>query len=88
MTNEEAIKAEMRLVALESFVTVLWGWKHLEAATPKASLEELRKVMIQKAREKTFQGVGAVYSDAASAELEAAVDSLLKAQETLLRPRL
>ena len=88
MTTEDAIKAEMRLNALEALVMMLWAYNHLSQPDPKASLETLERNLLEKARAQTFPQIGAAYSDLAAAELEAAVASAMKRQRDFLRPRL
>ena len=88
MTTEEAFKAEMRLVVLETLVTMLYGMQHIASGNPKESLAKLRSALIERARNQAFPELGAEYSDAAAAELEMAADAALRAQERLLRPLL
>ena len=88
MTTEDAIRAELRLVALETLVTLLWCQGHLASGKPKESLEALEKTLLARARGTGFSGVGPAYSDLASAELEAAVASALQSQRDFLRSRI
>jgi hypothetical protein len=82
--NEEVIKAEVRLYALESLVCQLYVMIYALTGKPKEALQNRRRTLIGKTRLKGFAGLDPAMSDFASAELEAAVDRLLKMQEEIL----
>jgi len=75
MTSEDAIKAEVRLFALESIVCQFFG--SLYRKVPRADFEAVKQRAVAGARQLTFPGFAdAAYSDATSAELEAAIERL------------
>lgn len=72
--NEEAIKAEMRLFALESIVC-----QHVATmyqAMPREIFDAVQKQAIEGAKRQTFAGADAAYSDLFSAELQTALERL------------
>ncbi|HUI21278.1 MAG TPA: hypothetical protein VLZ74_09570 [Methylocella sp.] len=82
--NEDAIKAEVRLYALESLVCQLYAMIYALTGKPREALQNRRETLIGKARLKGFSGLDPAMSDFASAELESAIDRLLKMQEEIL----
>lgn len=80
MDTEEILKTEMRLSVLETLVALLYAGQHKMSGDPERSLEALRKSLTEKARAQVFVGLDPVVSDAASAELEAAVDAAIRLQ--------
>jgi hypothetical protein len=77
MDEEQAIKAEMRLWALEALVTNLLAMICTLDRDPAALLNQIRGRMIEGAKSRTFPGYDAAMSDLLSAELEAAVTRLM-----------
>jgi hypothetical protein len=92
MTEEDEIKLHARFAVIEMMITMLWGFRHLETGDPASSMGKLRNTLMEKARNKTYPAFGAAlgpergaaYSDVYAAEVEAALDRLLKEQEKLL----
>jgi len=82
--TEDAIKAEIRLHALETLVCQLYVWFYEMTGAPRRALETRRKILLEGVQRKTFPALGAAMSDYVSAELEAAVDRLLVIQKDLL----
>jgi hypothetical protein len=76
--NEDAIKAEMRLWALEVLVCNLFAVSLIATGRPGALFSQVRQQILQGAKLKTFSGVDPALSDLLSAELETAVDRLLE----------
>jgi hypothetical protein len=76
--NEKAIKAEMRLYAVESVVSTLVALECLkiDSSNPLQFFEALRKSMIDGARRQTFPQLDPAKSDLFSAELEDAASRL------------
>ena len=74
--NEQAIKSEMRLYAIEYFLSSLWAISALQTGQPSEFWNKTRDQMISGARQKTFPGLDAATSDLFSAELEAALAQL------------
>jgi hypothetical protein len=84
--NEQAIKNEMRLFALESLVCHLWALTF--KSLPAGAFEIARAQWLDGARQMTFPGVGAAQSDLYSAELECALERLVRmVQANLKTPR-
>jgi hypothetical protein len=77
MDNEEAIRAEMRLWALEVLVCDLFAVMCASDPAPLELFERTRDQMISGARQRTFGDFDAAQSDLFSAELEAAVTRLM-----------
>ena len=75
--NEQEIKAEMRLWALEVLVCNSLVVSLAQTGKPLELLDEIRQQMIFGARQRPFPGFDAAQSDLLSAELEGAVDRLL-----------
>ena len=74
--EEDIIKNEMRLFALESIVC-----QHLATVyqqMPPEVFDAVRKNAIEGTRRQTFAGADAAHSDLFSAELETALDRLYK----------
>jgi hypothetical protein len=87
--DERAIKAEMRLWALEVLVSNMFATICISTSDPQNLLARTRQQMIEGARQWTFPGFDAVQSDLLSAELEAAVTRLMDMvgeQIRLVRP--
>jgi hypothetical protein len=83
--DEQAIKAEIRLWALECVVSQLWATIYqMAGGDPLAHFEKRRKALLESARRQTFPNLDPAMSDLVSAELEAAVDALLGQQKELL----
>jgi hypothetical protein len=82
--DEEAIKAEVRLYALESLVCQLYVMIYALTGKPREALQNRRQTLIGKTRLHSFAGLDPTMSDYAAAELESAVDRLLKMQEEIL----
>lgn len=82
--TEQAIRDEFRLWALELLVSLQYAAMIAQTPNPDAALKGMRDLMLEKARKQTFQGVGAVVSDLGSAELEGAIDRLLRMQAEFL----
>jgi hypothetical protein len=80
--TEEAIKAEMRLFALESIVCQLWAMTFLQP--PPGSFEKTRAAWLEGAKKQTFRGADAAESDLLSAELEIALERLASMQKSHL----
>jgi hypothetical protein len=76
--NEKAIKAEMRLYAIESFVSTLVAIEclKLDYQKPLSVFDEMRTRMIEGARNQTFPQLDPAKSDLFSAELEDAASRL------------
>lgn len=74
--DESAIKAEMRLYAIEFFLSSLWAMTAFQAGQASEFWNKTRDQMIAGARQKTFPGIDAATSDLYSAELEAALAHL------------
>jgi hypothetical protein len=78
MTQDE-LSAEVRLYAIEGLLTNLLATQLLMTGVPQQLLATLRQQMIEGARLRAFPELGdAAMSDAAAAELEAAVDRLME----------
>ena len=77
MDDEQAIRAEMRLWALEVLVTNLLAMVCTLDRDPAALLNQIRERMIEGAKSRTFPGYDAAMSDLLSAELESAVARLM-----------
>jgi hypothetical protein len=77
MDNEEAIRAEMRLWALEVLVCNLFAVMCASDPAPLELFERTRHQMISGARQWTFGEFDPAQSDLFSAELEAAVTRLM-----------
>jgi hypothetical protein len=77
MDNEEAIRAEMRLWALEVLVCNLFAVMCASDPAPLELFERTRDQMISGARQRTFGDFDPAQSDLFSAELEAAVTRLM-----------
>ena len=77
MDDEQAIKSEMRLWALEVLVTNLLAMVCTLDRDPGALLNQIRERMIEGAKSRTFPGYDAAMSDLLSAELESAVARLM-----------
>lgn len=82
--DEDAIRAEMRLYALELVVSAHYATLHRQMPDPMISVEMLRQAMIIKSRNQTFRGLDASVSDHAAAELEIAIDRLAGMQKGFL----
>jgi hypothetical protein len=74
MNPEDAIKAELRLFALETIVCQ--SVASLYRTMPREVFDAVKQQAIESARKKPFAGLGAAYSDAISAEFEAALARL------------
>jgi hypothetical protein len=75
--TEEEIKSEMRLYAIEVYVSNLFAMSCLMTPSPMEYAETVRRQMTAGARQRAFPEVGdAALSDLLSAELEAAVTRL------------
>ena len=77
VNDEGAIKAEMRLWALEVLVCDLFAIICASDPAPLELFERTRKQMIGGSTRRTFGDVSAAESDLFSAELEAAVTRLM-----------
>lgn len=75
MTEDEIIKSEMRLYALEAFVVNACAIACLQLANPREIVAKIRQQMIEGARMHGFP-VDPAISDHLSAELESALDRL------------
>jgi hypothetical protein len=75
--EEQQIKTEMRLWALEVLVCNLFALNLSQTDNPLELLGMIQAQMIAGARQKAFPGFDAAHSDHLSAELEGAVDRLL-----------
>jgi hypothetical protein len=76
--TEAEIKAEMRLWALECIVCQHWAtWL---ISLPKGVPDEIHKQLIDGAKKNVFPGVDPALSDHYAAELEAAIQRLVKMQ--------
>jgi hypothetical protein len=75
--DERAIKAEMRLWALEALVCNVVAVILASDPDPQELLARTRRQMIEGAKQRTFEGFDAAQSDLFSAELEAAVARLM-----------
>jgi len=85
MTQDEKIKAETRLCALEVSVTHLWVMMiHLAGGEPQETLQRRRKAVIESARNITLSGIDPAMHVQASAKLEDAVRRLFDMQEESL----
>ena len=78
--EEDAIKLEVRLFALESLFSFSLATMNLGNPTAERDLAEIRDTFLDRSRVQTFPALGPAYSDLVAAELEAAVDRLLKMQ--------
>jgi hypothetical protein len=76
--NEKAIKAEMRLYVVESFVSTLVALECLKIdhKRPLQVFQGLQKQIIESARRQTFPQLDPAKSDLFSAELEDAASRL------------
>jgi hypothetical protein len=74
MNPEDAVKAEARLFALETIVCQ--SLATLYQVMPREIFDAVKQQAIEAARRQPFPGLGAVYSDAISAEFEAALQRL------------
>lgn len=85
MTQDEKIKAETRLWALEVSVTHLWVMMYdLAGGEPQETLLRRRKAAIESARNITLSGIDPAMHAQASANLEDAVRRLFDMQEESL----
>jgi hypothetical protein len=85
MTQDEKIKAETRLCALEVSVTHLWVMMyHLAGGEPQETLQRRRRAVIESARNITLSGIDPAMHVQASAKLEDAVRRLFDMQEESL----
>jgi hypothetical protein len=75
--NEDAVKAEMRLWALETLVCDMFVMLLSSHPNPTTFFSQMRAQMLAGARKRTFPGFDPSQSDLLSAELEAAVSRLL-----------
>lgn len=75
--NEEAIKSECRLYAIEWAVSKILALLARSSGEP-AILEELRQQAVAGARQHVTRGVDPAMSDLLSAELEVAIDRILQ----------
>jgi hypothetical protein len=85
--DERAIRAEMRLWALEVLVCNVVAVLLASDSAPQELLERTRRQMIEGARRRTFDGLDAAQSDLFSAELEAAVTRLMDMVAEQMRHR-
>jgi hypothetical protein len=78
--NEDELKAEMRLYAVEFLTANLFAMFCLMTSpSPRETLATARRQMIDSARSQTFPGLDdPAQSDLFSAELESAVDRLME----------
>ena len=74
MTPEDAVKAEVRLLALESIVCQVFAT--LFQTMPREIFDAVKRRAMEGARRQTFPGLDAAYSDLISAEFEAALTRL------------
>ena len=85
MTQDEKIKAETRLCALEVSVTHLWVMMyHLADGEPQEALQRRRKAVIESARNTTLSGIDPAMHAEACAKMEDAVRRLFDMQEESL----
>ena len=79
MIDEYALKNEIRLAVIESFVSTLFAKYCVEVnpSNPLAALEKAEKKIISDAQKWTFSNFAAVESDMISAELEIAFARVL-----------
>jgi hypothetical protein len=76
--DEQTIKAEMRLWALEVLVCNIFAIIAASDTNPNELMTKTRDQMIAGARQRTFSEVDPAMSDLLSAELEAAVTRLME----------
>lgn len=81
--SEEAIKAEVRLWALECVVSQLFASVYQSSPDPEALFARNKDLILQSTRRVTA-GADPAMSDLLSAELELAVERLLHMQARLL----
>jgi hypothetical protein len=74
MNSEDAVKAEVRLFALESIVCQTVAT--LYQAMPREIFDAVKRQAMEGAKRQTFPGRDAAYSDLISAEFEAALARL------------
>jgi hypothetical protein len=82
MDEQQWIKNEMRLYALECLVCQLYALVY--QMVPPGASELTQKAWIESARQQTFPGMDSALSDLFSAELEVALDRLVKIQDAYL----
>jgi hypothetical protein len=74
MNSEDAVKAEVRLFALESIVCQTVAT--LYQAMPREVFDAVKRQAVEGAKKRTFPGFDAAYSDLIAAEFEAALARL------------
>jgi len=84
--NEAEVKAEGRLYALEWATAHLWKFVLRSQGLGPDALELFRRQAIAGAQAKTFAHVDAAVSDHLAAEMELAIDRILRMAEELLHP--
>jgi hypothetical protein len=77
MDGEQAIKAEMRLWALECLVCNILAMIAASQSDPNELMQKTRDQMISGARQHAFPEVDPAMSDLLSAELETAITRLM-----------
>ena len=82
--KQEDIEAEMRLWALECFVSQLYAMMYQMTGDANRAFAQRSEVLLKRTRSMVFPGLDAAMSDLASGELEVAVSRLLAMQKELL----
>jgi hypothetical protein len=82
--DEEALRLEMRLAAIEYVVCNFIANVYRSAEIPPKQVLAAQADLIQRLRNQTFPGLDAALSDLAAAELENAVSRLLDMQREML----
>lgn len=85
--DEEALKAEIRLWALECIVSQLAVMLYVTSGDPHLVMAHRRAALMAKTKTMTFPGHDPAMSDFVASELESAVDRLLVMQEDILENR-
>jgi|GEM_PF-6214246 len=84
MADEEQIKAEARLWALEALTTLFFAAQHKATGDAEDSLKIFSRMVHEKAARQTFPTLDPAHSDNLSAEFEAAMARLLRMQREWL----
>jgi hypothetical protein len=76
--DETSLKNDVRLYALEVMVANLWAINLIGSGHPQQFLEQIRHQMMNAARNATVPSADPATSDLLAAELESALDRLLR----------
>lgn len=82
--SNDLIKREMRLAALEYMLCRLWVNILSIVGADEKTFDAGSKAMLEHLKKQTFPGLAPEWSDMASAELEEAVERLVKMQKEML----